>query len=181
VIGGGEELRCRFLSLAVPPDVAATLIPSEMGELRRALADIAIAETESVALCVPAAELGHLPKLAGLIAVDDAFYSMVSRDYLRDPRYRGFTFHFRPGALAPAAQVERACRVLGIHQEQVAGIERAVNRLPALRAGHLERVARIDALLAGTPLALTGNWFVGVSIEDCLTRSHREFLRLFTG
>ncbi|MCU0835124.1 MAG: FAD-dependent oxidoreductase [Chromatiaceae bacterium] len=181
IVGDGEELRCRFLSLAVPPDVAASLIPEAMGDLRRAVAGIGTAETESLILCVPAAELGHLPPLAGLIAVDDAFYSMVSRDYLADPRYRGFTFHFRSGALAPAAQVEHACRVLGIHQEQVAGIDRAINRLPALRAGHLERVARIDALLAGTRLALTGNWFVGVSIEDCLTRSHREFLRLFAG
>lgn len=181
VVADGEELRCRFLSLAVPPDMAASLIPDAMGELRQAVGEIGMAETESLALCVPAAELGHLPPLAGLIAVDDAFYSMVARDYLADARYRGFTFHFRPGALAPGAQVERACQVLGIHQEQVAGIDRAINRLPALRAGHLERVARIDALLAGTPLALTGNWFVGVSIEDCLIRSHQEFLRLFAG
>ena len=181
VTSGGEELRCRFLSLAVPPDVAAELIPAEMAELRRVVGAIDMAETESLALAVPATEVGHLPPLAGLIAVDDAFYSMVSRDYLADPRYRGFTFHFGPGALAPATQVEHACRVLGIHEEQVAGIARAVNRLPALRAGHLERVSQIDALLAGSSLALTGNWFVGVSIEDCLSRSHQEFRRLFAG
>jgi protoporphyrinogen oxidase len=53
------------------------------------------------------------------------------------------------------------------------------NRLPALRKGHAELVRRIDRALAGTRLALTGNWFVGVSIEDCLTRSRQEMDRLF--
>jgi protoporphyrinogen/coproporphyrinogen III oxidase len=48
-----------------------------------------------------------------------------------------------------------------------------------LRAGHSELVERIDALLAGGRLAITGNWFLGVSIEDCLTRSRRELERLF--
>jgi len=42
-----------------------------------------------------------------------------------------------------------------------------------------ELVRRIDQALAGTRLALTGNWFVGVSIEDCLTRSRQEMDRLF--
>jgi len=28
---------------------------------------------------------------------------------------------------------------------------------------------------------MTGNWFLGISIEDCLTRSHQECERLFPG
>jgi hypothetical protein len=121
----------------------------------------------------------HLSPLAGLIAVDDAFYSMVSRDYLDDPRYRGFAFHFRPGALSPEAQIERACQAIGVTPNSVVGHTRAINRLPALRVGHPDRIRRIDAALADTRLAITGNWFLGVSIEDCLTRSYREFQRLF--
>jgi protoporphyrinogen oxidase len=40
-------------------------------------------------------------------------------------------------------------------------------------------VGRIDTALAGIRLGLTGNWFQGVAIEDCLTRSRQECERLF--
>jgi len=175
----GDMLRCRYLTLAVPPDAAAILVPEGLEGLRDLVGGISVSEIETVVLCVPAEAFRHLPPLAGLIAVDDAFYSMVSQDYLPDERYRGFAFHFRPRELAAEAQVEHICRALGIAEDRIAGMSRVSNRLPALRAGHSELVRKIDALLAGGRLALTGNWFLGVSIEDCLTRSHQECERLF--
>jgi UDP-galactopyranose mutase len=33
-------------------------------------------------------------------------------------------------------------------------------------------------MLAGTRLALTGNYFTGVAIEDCVIRSRQEWVRL---
>lgn len=176
---GGDEHACRWLTLAVPPDVAAALLPPGLEALRGAIGQIPVAETETVAVCVPARDLTHLPPLAGLIAVDDAFYSMVSRDYLPDPDYRGFAFHFRPGTLDAGGQLDRVCRALGVREDHIAGMARVVNRLPALRVGHRTLIERIDGLLAGGQLALTGNWFVGVSVEDCMTRSHSEAERLF--
>lgn len=178
-LAGGAEIACRALSLAVPPDAAAGLLPADMQTLRAGVSGIGISRVESVAVCVPAAEVNHLPPLAGLIAVDDAFHSMVSRDYVPDHDYRGFTFHFRPEVLAPDAQLGRIGRALGITPDRIAGVARVDNRLPALRVGHQELVQRIDAELAGGRLALTGNWFYGVSVEDCLTRSHQEATRLF--
>jgi protoporphyrinogen/coproporphyrinogen III oxidase len=175
----GEEHSCHWLTLAVPPDVAAALLPSELEGLRQAVGQIAVAETETVVVCVPAQDLAHLPPLAGLIAVDDAFYSMVSRDYLPDPQHRGFAFHFRPGALDADGQLDRICRALGVREDHIAGLVRVINRLPALRVGHRALIERIDGLLAGGRLALTGNWFLGVSVEDCMTRSHTESERLF--
>ena len=142
-------------------------------------AGVGLQEIESLVLCVAAQALGHLPPSAGLIAVDEAFNAMVSRDYLADGAYRGFSFHFRPGALTPEDQQQRACAALGIAPVAISGLARVHNRLPALRVGHGERVARIDTALAGTRLGITGNWFQGVSVEDCLTRSHQECERLF--
>lgn len=176
---GGSELGCGSLTLAVPPDVATGLLEPDLGGVAESIRDIQVTEVESLTLCIPSARLTHLPRLAGLIAVDDAFHSMVSRDYLADSDFRGFTFHFRPGTLGTEAQIERACSALGVGVDRVVGLERVTNRLPALRTGHGERVRRIDDALAGTRLALTGNWFFGVSIEDCLTRSHQEYQRLF--
>jgi len=177
----GEVFRSRYLTLAVPPDTAAVLLPEGMEELRNLIGGIGVAAIETLVVCIPAAALEHLPPLAGLIAADDAFYSVVSRDYLPDQHYRGFTFHFRPRALDADAQMERICQVLGIAPERIAGLSRISNQLPALRTGHSDLVQKIDALLAGSRLAVTGNWFFGVSIEDCLTRSHQEYERLFLG
>jgi len=179
IMADGAELASRNLTLSASPDAVPALLPEGMDPLRELVENIGISEIETLALCVAVEDLTHLPPLAGLIAVDDAFYSMVSRDYLPDAHYRGFAFHFRPGALEPDAQVERVCRVLGIDPEQIAGLSRVANRLPILRAGHQDLVQKIDAELADDRLAITGNWFLGVSIEDCLTRSHQEFERLF--
>jgi len=178
-LADGNELRSRHLTLAVPPDVTAALLPEELQELRALIGGIGISEIETLALCVPKGELGHLPPLAGLISVDDAFYSMVSRDYLPDERYRGFAVHFPRGALEADTQVERIGRALGIDPERICGLSRVANRLPALRVGHQDLVRKIDRALAGSRLAITGNWFLGVSIEDCLARSQGEFERLF--
>jgi len=175
----GGELACDSLTLAVPPDVAARLLKTAFDDLAMIIGGIGMQEIESLALCIPSEQVLHLPPLAGLIAIDDAFYSMVSRDFLADPHYRGFTFHFRPDTVHGDAQVERACLALGIRADAIAGMERVTSRLPALRVGHEERVARIDEALVGKRVAITGNWFFGVSIEDCLTRSHCEHERLF--
>jgi protoporphyrinogen/coproporphyrinogen III oxidase len=178
ITADGTELESRFLTLAVPPNAASALVPEGMEELRALVGEIGTSEIETVALCVPTEDLMHLPPLAGLIGVDDAFYSMVSRDYLSDERYRGFAFHFRRGVLDADAQVECICRTLGIGADRIAGLSRVANQLPVLRVGHRELAAKIDAALAGSRLAITGNWFLGVSIEDCLTRSYQELERL---
>lgn len=178
-LADGSTVDGRCLTLAVPPDAAAALLPPELEEVRTLVQGIGIAQIDTLVLWVAATELAALPALAGLIAVDDAFFSMVSRDYLPDPSYRGFAFHFRPGALEPDAQLDRACQALGVQPDRVASRARVANRLPVLRVGHQDLVRRIDAGLAGGNLAVTGNWFLGVSIEDCLTRSHQEFARLF--
>jgi hypothetical protein len=117
--------------------------------------------------------------MAGLIAVDAPFYSAVSRDFLPDPTHRGFAFHFRPGVMCRDDQAAVACQALGIDPARIAAQGRVHNRLPALRAGHARVVERIDSALAGSRLGITGNWFLGVSIEDALTRSRRETDRLF--
>lgn len=174
----GSGISCRHLTLAVPPDVAARLMPAGFEAARDAIAGVGMSEIDTLVLAFRNDDL-TLPPLAGLIAVEDAFYSAVSRDFLPDPAYRGFAFHFRPGVLDATAQIERACRALGVASDRIAAQARVRNRLPALRAGHDALVQRLDAALAGTRLGVTGNWFLGVSMEDALTRSRSESDRLF--
>jgi protoporphyrinogen/coproporphyrinogen III oxidase len=180
-LADSSAVTCDSLTLAVGPDAAAGLIPPELAQAAELAAEIPMAEIETLVMAIPRHGLSDhdLPPLAGLISVDDVFYSAVSRDYRPDPLWRGFAFHFRPGITDRDDQLKRACRALGIATEQVAEAAYVANRLPALRKGHTELVRLIDRALEGTRLALTGNWFVGVSIEDCLTRSRREMDRLF--
>jgi hypothetical protein len=180
-LADSKVIACDTLTLAVGPDSAAALIPRGLEQVAALVGGIGVAQIETLVLAIPRGDLmdRHLPPLAGLISVDDAFYSAVSRDYRPDPLWRGFAFHFRPGVLDRGDQLKRACRTLGVGTDRVAGLAHVPNRLPALRKGHTDLVRRIDEGLAGSRLALTGNWFVGVSIEDCLTRSRREMDRLF--
>jgi protoporphyrinogen/coproporphyrinogen III oxidase len=176
----GTAVQGRALTLAVPPDAATRLMPSGFEAAREAIQGVGVAEIETLVVVLRTQDL-ELPPIAGLIAIEDAFYSAVSRDFLPDEHHRGFAFHFKPGALEHDAQLALACRALGASTGEIVAQARMHNRLPALRAGHAERVARLDAALAGRRLAVTGNWFIGVSMEDALTRSRSESDRLFGG
>lgn len=176
-LADGRELSARRLALAVGPDTAGDLLQEMMPDLAARLDEIEMAEIESQAVLLHAEDL-DLPKVAGIIGCDDDFYSVVSRDPVPDPNYRAFTFHFRPGRLDQAGRLARICQVLGVDSAAIVESITTLNRLPALRLGQAERIDWIDRRLEGEPLALTGNWFHGVSIEDTLMRSARECARL---
>jgi len=174
----GEQLRCERLTLAVPPDIAARLLLEVAPQAAALIGEIGVAEIDSQLLLFDAERL-ELPELAGLISVDGAFLSAVSRDFLPDARYRGFAFHFPGDSLDESTRIAAACAALGTTPDQVVSSSCVRNRLPSLRKGHQARVERLDHALNGTRIAVTGNWFLGVSIEDCLTRSLGEHERLF--
>ncbi|MDG4594954.1 MAG: FAD-dependent oxidoreductase [Candidatus Contendobacter sp.] len=173
------EYAARALCLATPVAVAAELLRAEFPELAAALARIRTATVESVGVALPADRVS-LPLVAGLIGRNETFYSVVSRDTAPDARHRGFTFHFRPGVLDEEGKLNRIAQVLNAPRDafDAGNVVSQVNRLPALRVGHGDWVSAVDRALAGNRLALTGNYFVGVAIEDCVTRSRREFERL---
>ena len=168
---------CRRLGLAVPVGEAARLLVTVAPELAATLAGIGLAEVESLAVVLPASA-PRLPAVAGLIGIDDDFYSVVSRDVFPHPDWRGFTFHFRPGRLDRAGKLARIAQVLGVEASAIVASAEQVNRLPALKVGHAARLADIERFLADQPLALTGNYFLGIAIGDCAERSASEFARL---
>ena len=173
------EYTARALCLATPVAVAVELLRPVFPAIAGRLAEIATATVESVGVALPAERL-QLPPVAGLIGRGEAFYSAVSRDTVPDARYRGFTFHFRPGVLDEEGKLARIAQVLNVPRAALGSenVAAKINQLPALRVGHGERTANLDKALAGTRLALTGNYFTGVAIEDCVTRSLEEFARL---
>jgi protoporphyrinogen oxidase len=173
----GEEYIGQHLVLATPVATAATLLAEPFPKLATLLSRIQQVSVESLAVVVPKNAV-DLPPLAGLIGVDESFYSMVSRDPRPDPAWRGFTFHFKPQRLDEEQKLERICRVLGIARSDIAAQASTLNQLPALALGHYGLIEQIDEALTGGRLGLTGNYFAGVSIEDCLVRTLSEFRRL---
>jgi protoporphyrinogen oxidase len=174
----GTPILAKRVVLAVPPDVAAKILNQSMPELALRIGEIEMARIESHGVLLRADRV-KLPHVAGIIGVEDQFYSVVSRDLVPDQNYRAFTFHFRPNGPDAAGRLKRICEVLGVERSAIESDVSCTNRLPALRLGHHERIAWIDNVLQGGTLGLTGNWFSGVSIEDSLIRSQQECQRLF--
>ncbi len=184
---GGEEIRSKYLTLAVPPPAAARALHAGFPDLSAILAKIKVKSVETVGVLLPK-EACKLEPVAGIIpaissgpsgAPGEGFFSGVSRDVVKDSRYRGFAFHFRPGLLDLSQKIDKIARTINIKPEQILKtVEKKDNVIPSLTLGHDAWVLETDRLLSGRSLFITGNYFNGVAIEDCVTRSALEFARL---
>lgn len=172
----GEGLECRFLGLAAPPDRAAGILDAAFPEVSGRLSSIKVKDVETVGVMARKEDVPLFP-LAGLVAKDDIFTSMVSRDTVKNDEYRGFSFHFRQGT-EYEDKIKRICEVLGVERAKLLHVVERKNRVPSLSPHHNKLAGEIDGLLAGKPLLLTGNYFTGLAIEDCVARSRQEFERL---
>ncbi len=177
VTDDGHAYAASAAAVATSASVAAELLAGPLPDVAARLSAIEVRSVESMGVVVEK-ERPSLDPVAGLIAADEAFFSVVSRDTVPHPRYRGFTFHFRPGRLDRDAKLARIAEVLGVPPEQITHVAERGNAIPALRVGHGETIRTIDATIAGKNLLLTGNYFAGVAIEDCVSRSFAEFERL---
>jgi len=174
---GDAVYQADALACATPVHAASKLFRSVHPELTEQLNWVGEVEIESVGIVVDKADL-PLEPVAGIIAADGDFYSAVSRDVVEHARLRGLTFHFKPCLLSDDEKLERICGLLQLRREQLVDVFHKTNRLPAPDMGHHAAMARLDELLAGRPLALVGNYFGGVAVEDCLARVESELARL---
>jgi oxygen-dependent protoporphyrinogen oxidase len=170
----GETFAADNLASAVPPPVASELLKNILPDAAARLADIKVARVESLGVTVRKESVG-LPLFAGLIPVNDIFFSVVSRDTIMDPSYRGFTFHFKQG-LDHEDKMRRIREVLGTDKFEASSESAAV--LPSPLLGHEKIADDIDRLIEAKRVYITGNYFSGLAIEDCVSRSRAEFGRL---
>ncbi len=176
-LSDGSGYESRSLALATPASSAAKLSGTFSPELSALLSKIRTETIETVGVAIRKDALSLKP-LAGIIAVDDFFYSAVSRDTVRHENYRGFSFHFKAGAVDLDAKLRRIAEVLGIGRNRLEAVVTAENGVPSLSVGHESLVGEIDGLIADKRLLLTGNYFSGLAMEDCVSRSLSEFSRL---
>jgi protoporphyrinogen oxidase len=172
----GASVETRNLVLALPPGTAADLLLPIAPNTSAALARVRTAAIESTGVVIAKRDLSF-PRLAGLVPVDDVFFSAVSRDVVPDDRFRALAFHFRAGLsrderLARIAAVTKTTRASFVHVAEHA------TSLPSPGLGHADIVRAIDESLAGSRIFITGNYFGGLALEDCVLRSVAESQRL---
>ena len=160
-------------SLTSVPKLVNNIAP----ELAEKISGIKFQEIESLGAIV-SKDATALKPFAGLVPINDDFFSAVSRDTVPNENYRGFTFHFKPDILSTEQKLEKVCKVLGIKKDQILDTREKLNIVPSLRLGHYELVDEIDQLLEDQNLFLSGNYFAGLSIEDCVCRSKAEVDRM---
>ena len=164
------------LALATPSAVSSHLLQTVDPDISRHLGSLKAASVDSVGVVLRKSDLSIKP-VAAIISPNDIFFSAVSRDTVSDDNYRGFAFHFRPGE-SDEAKMRRITDVLGIGEDKIIHKHTVLNTVPSLRLGHREWLEKMDSLLAGKNLLLTGNYFGGMAIEDCVSRSLNESKRL---
>lgn len=172
----GRNLAAPVVAVAAPLDRAVGLLRDDFHELTDVLAKIRTVEVDSLGAVLPR-ERCWMPEIAFLVPVDDLFHSAVTRDPFPDPARRAFAFHFRPG-LTRDARVDRMAAVLRVPRTELGELVESRAVLPSPAVGHAEVVAEIDRCLAGARLALCGNYFGGLAIEDCAVRSAGEWQRV---
>ncbi|MRR11774.1 hypothetical protein EG835_04755 [bacterium] len=131
---------------------------------------------ETLAFAVRASNV-KIPVAMFLVPRKDVFHSGVTRDSVPDPDWRSFSFHFKPG-LTPEERVARVTRLLKLGTSDLEDLVEKRTVLPSPALGHEEIVAEIDRLSSGRTLRVLGNWFAGLSIEDCVDRSRTEWARV---
>jgi UDP-galactopyranose mutase len=177
-LDGGERLTAELVAIATPPQAAARLLSGGLGDAAARVGELREASADSVGVVVRADKVAAIPYATFLIPRGDIFHSVVTRDVVPDPTWRGFAFHFQPGH-AEADRLARITALLGVARADLADVSQRRSVLPSPVLGHKDVVAGLDATLAAQPrLAVTGNWFAGLSIEDCVQRSRAEWQRV---
>lgn len=172
----GDAIHAPGVAVAATHQAAASILQDRYPVLSDAIRRIETASLESLGTRIPRSKCS-LPDCAFIVPVDDVFFSAVSRDPFPDPDWRGFAFHFRPG-ISREKKVDRICSLLDVSSKDLDVLAGQSLTLPAPRADHAAIVADIDRNLKDTGIALMGNYFMGLAIEDCMQRAESEYQRL---
>ncbi len=178
-LADGATLAAKHVALAVPPPAAAALAKDVAPKAAEALAALKVTPVKSVGVVVKK-EATTVAPFAGVIPLDGRFFSCVSRDTVPDATYRGFALHVKPSVTRDDA-LRLAGALLKVEPSAFEHVSEREVLLPSPVVGHHETVRAVDAGLQGTGLTVTGNFFAGLSIEDCVQRSQEEARRVLGG
>ena len=176
VTDDGERHEAGVVAVATPPSASAAILGGAAPEISAQASRVKDTVVETLSFAVRVSKV-NLPVSTFLVPRTDVFHSAVTRDSVPDPDWRSFAFHFKPG-LTQEARVARVTRLLGLERSDLEDLVEKRTVLPSPALGHEKIVAEIDRLSARLRLCVLGNWFAGLSIEDCVDRSRSEWERV---
>ena len=172
----GEEFKAKDIAFAVTPSVAGNLLAGINSELSSKLKEYATKNILSRTVVLPKEKLAFDP-VSFIIPLQGACLSMVTRDVMEHDESRGFAFHFEENNIPKEEQEALMAKMLGVDESDLGETIVANHRLPVLDLEHGKRIKDIQKLIEETGIYLTGNYFNGLSLEDCVERSVNEHLR----
>ncbi len=172
----GETYQTKKIAFATDPQTTGRLLKDIAADISGVLSDIQLSRSESLNVVVEKDHIS-LKEIAGIIPMDDAFSSVVARDTVLHPLYRGFTFHFEDGKKTLGEQIKTACEVLNISEKDIVEHSSTKHLLPAPRIKDMNIAERIDT---HKDIYVLGNYLYGLSLEDCALRSAEEYKRYKT-
>lgn len=196
IFPGGEE-EAGTVALALPAHAAAAVVRGFDADLAEALEGIRYTSSAVVNLVYGRSDVPHrldafgfvVPAVEGLRIAACTFSSVKWPG--RAPPGEVVLRAFLGGALAPAAgdwedgEIRRAVvgdlrLLLGIEAEpRAVWIRRHPRAMPMYELGHLDRVARIEGLVARHPgLVVAGSAYRGVGIPDCIRQARQAAEKL---
>jgi len=169
----GESFRAGNIAFAVDPQTASRLLQPLENDVAALLSTISVNRSESASVVVRKNAL-KLKESAGLIPLTDELLSVVSRDVVSDDSMRGFTFHFAGDQRTEDEKMKLICRMLNVRMGDICARNEVKHLLPAMRLDHLDMAKRVDSMRNDRHIFLTGNYYYGLSLEDCIIRAKEE-------
>ncbi|MDR0544587.1 MAG: FAD-dependent oxidoreductase [Odoribacteraceae bacterium] len=172
----GRRFHSRAVALALDPAAASLLLRPVAPAAADLLATIPLSRVDSLSIVARREDVPARP-LSGVIPLRDDYLSIVSADPLAHPLYRAFTLHSAGGTLPPDKQLAVATALLGVSPSSVVATWNARHLLPSTRIEHARLAEQLLATTRHSGIYITGNYFLGLSIEDCVNRSRAEASR----
>ncbi len=176
----GQVFQAHNVALASSPRISSSLLKDTEKELSELLATIPLFHSESLNVVIPKEKLA-LKEIAGIIPLSDDFMSAVSRDLVGNEQLRSFTFHLERGKKNKEETIKLICEVLGISPADIVEQRYTEHTLPAMRLEHLHMDEKVKAKQKDDAIYILGNYFYGLSLEDCVNRSKAEAERFLNG
>jgi oxygen-dependent protoporphyrinogen oxidase len=185
--GGADEIRAAHVVLAVQADAAARLIEPLSSEAAGLLRTIPYAPVVSAGLGYARDRVGHpldgfgflVPRREGMRSLGGLFSSTLfpgrapSGNVLITAFIGGMTdpeaVSLDDDALVRRIGADMASALNADEPPALVHLTRYQSAIPQYTLGHLDRVGRIEALLAAFPgLHLRASWRDGISVADCI-------------
>lgn len=171
-INTGEVYYTPKVVLATDPVTTSHLIKDIDKDIAGLLSTIPLFRSESVNVILPKDKVS-VKEIAGIIPMSDEFLSVVSRDLVEDTELRSFTFHFEKGK-SEEEKLSIICKVLGVNGSDIIEQKILSHILPSVRLQHLYLEDRLNEMRKEKKIYIIGNYFLGLSLEDCVQRARNE-------